>query len=137
MASTTTRFFDDSQRFAAVAEILPGVTEPTVPIYYNGALIGGRTHHAVELYDRTPNGSGYPGTFVDLVANTYVRATWQTTGTTRGDYGTSFAATFSYRWAAGGQTAFAYIPTVDRGDVTIGGSARYRGDRKDSCEIGQ
>lgn len=121
-AATTTKFFDDAQRFAAVAEILPGVIEPTVPIYYNGALIGGQSHHAVELFDRTPNGSGYPSTFVDLVANTYLRDTWQKPDGSSGSFGTSFAATFSYRAAAGSQT-LAYVPTVERADITIGASA--------------
>jgi hypothetical protein len=124
VASTTTKFFDDSQSFAAVAEILPGVTEPTIPIYFNGVLISGMQHHAVELFDKTADGSGFPGTFVDLAANTVVRVTYQKPLGEAGSYGTSFYGTFSYRPAEPDQL-LKLVPTVDRADVTIGGSARY------------
>ncbi|WP_299162690.1 family 16 glycosylhydrolase [Accumulibacter sp.] len=125
VTSTTTPFFDDHD-FAAQAKILPGVIEPTVPIYYNGTLVGGHNHHAVELFDQTPNASGFPSTFVDLVANTYVRATYQKPDGSSGPYGTSFAATFSYRTADGAQD-LVYLPSVDRGDISTGGSAKYTG----------
>jgi Ca2+-binding RTX toxin-like protein len=122
-ANTETKFWDDGN-FAAVAKILPGVTEPTVPIFFQGALVGGVNYHAVELFDKTPNGAGYPSTFVDIVANTYVRNTYQKPDgmNKSGNYGTSFAATFSYRPAVG---ELKYIPTVDRADITIGGADRY------------
>jgi hypothetical protein len=118
------KFFDDPALFAAVAEWLSDVQEPAVQIYYRGALIGNSNHHTVHLFDRTPDGSGHPGTFVDLVANTYVRDTYQKPGGTTGHYGTSFAGTFSYR-AAGTPEQFFYVPTVDRANVSIGDSARY------------
>jgi Ca2+-binding RTX toxin-like protein len=121
VASTTTPFFDDHD-FAAQAKLLPGVIEPAVPIYYNGTLVGGHNHHAVELFDKTPNASGFPSTFVDLVANTYVRDTYQRPDGSSGHYGTSFAATFSYRTAGGN---LVYLPSVDRGDISIGGNAKY------------
>jgi Ca2+-binding RTX toxin-like protein len=123
VASSTTPFFDDHD-FAAQAKLLPGVIEPAVPIYYNGMLVGGQNHHAVELFDKTPNASGFPSTFVDLVANTYVRDTYQKPDGSSGHYGTSFAATFSYRTAGGAQD-LVYLPTVDRGDISTGGSAKY------------
>ncbi|SBT04491.1 hypothetical protein ACCAA_1470002 [Candidatus Accumulibacter aalborgensis] len=120
--ATSTKFFDDPQSFAAVAQVLAGVIEPAVPVYCGSVPLG--NYHAVEVFDRTPNGSGYPGSFVDLVANTYLRDTYQKPDGTAGSYGTSFAATFSYRPAAGDEN-LAYVPTVDRGDITIGGGARY------------
>ncbi|MCB1968419.1 MAG: family 16 glycosylhydrolase, partial [Candidatus Accumulibacter sp.] len=123
VTSTTSPFFDDHD-FAAVAKLLPGVIEPAIPIHYNGLPIEGHNHHAVELYDRTPDGTSFPSSFVDLVANTYVRDTYQKPDGSSGQYGTSFAATFSYR-AAGGSQDFVYLPTVDRGDITTGGSAKY------------
>jgi hypothetical protein len=117
---TDKKFWDDPENFAAVAEIPDGVGEPAVPIFSQGELVG--NYKAVELFDRTPDGQGYPGTFADIVANTYVRATYQKLGGTAGQYGTSFAATFSYRPAAGD---LQYVPTVDRADITIGGADRY------------
>ena len=117
-------FYDNSQRFALRAQDLD-LGEPSVPIYFNGVLIGGTNHDAVAAFDRTPNGLGFPGTFVDLVANTFVRNTYQKADGTSGHYGTSFAGTFSYR-PAGGNQALAYVPSVERGDLTVTDSVRYK-----------
>ncbi len=123
VSSTSLRFYDQPEHFAAYAKILPGVAEPAVPIYHNDALLGGIDYHGIELYDRTPGGAGYPLTFVDLVANSFVRATYQKPDGTSGSLGTSFAATFSYRQVQGGENLM-YVPTTERAEVTTGGRER-------------
>jgi len=124
VSSTSLRFYDQPEHFAAYAKILPGVAEPAIPIYHNDALLEGIGYHGIELYDGTPGGAGYPLTFVDLVANSFVRATYQKPDGTSGSLGTSFAATFSYRPAQGGEHLL-YVPTTERAEVTTGGSDRY------------
>jgi hypothetical protein len=121
-ANAPTKFWDDPQNFAAWAEIPDGVGEPAVPIFSQGVLVG--NYKVVELFDKTPDGLGYPGTFADTVANTYVRATYQKPDGTAGQYGTSFAATFWYRPAAVNPD-FSSVPTVDRAEITMGGVDRY------------
>ena len=106
-------FFDDGESLVLLAADPVGVIEPAVSIYHNGTLIGGHRHKVVEAFDRVPGTSGYPLTFVDLVANTYLRMTYQKPDGTTGSLGSSVVGSPSFRTAAGLQ----FIPTVTRSDV--------------------
>ena len=117
-------FFDDGT-LALEATNPAGVIEPPVPIHHNGALIDGANHQVVEAFDQVPGTSDFPLTFVDLVANTFLRATYQTefggSGAT-GALGTSFVGSPSFRTDDG---SLQYVPTVTRGDVNTDGTPRY------------
>lgn len=112
---------DDPSSFRAEAKELPTIVEPPVPIFRQGLLIGGANHQLVEFFDAVPNDSGFPSTFVDIIANTFVRATYQTPNGASGAYGTSVLASPSFRDAFG----LKLLPTVLRGDILLGGPSRY------------
>ena len=97
-----------------------GVAEPVVKTYYGGSLQG--SFKVLEASDKVPGRSSWPLTVADLVANTYLRPTYQRADGTSGSLGTSVVGTASYRTAAGLQ----YIPSISQADVFIGGSDRLR-----------
>lgn len=99
-----------------------GIVEPAAPVYRNNQLLG--LARVVEAFDRVPNTSSFPLTFVDLVANTYLRATYQTAQGTTGKLGTSVVGAPSFRTPAGLQ----FIPQISRADVQTGGSPVYVND---------
>jgi Ca2+-binding RTX toxin-like protein len=119
------KFYDNPATFAAVAKDFAGVIEPGVSINFNGTPIGGGSYQLIDLFDRSNSDPvGYPGTFADIVANMYVRDTYQK-GNQSGEYGTSFVATFSYRLGDTHST-WAFLPTIEGADLTINSSTRYR-----------
>lgn len=113
-------FYDDGELSLRAADA--GVFEPEVPIFHNGVLINDEPHKVVEAFDRVPATFGFPLTFVDLHANTYLRATYQRPDGTTASLGTSVVGSASFRTPAGLQ----FIPTVERGAVVTGFGARYR-----------
>ncbi len=106
---------------ALFAQNLSGVGEPPVPIFHNGALIGGMNHQVVEAFDRVPGTGSFPLTFVDLHANMFLRSTYQNADGTTGSLGTSIVGTPSFRTPSG----FQFIPTVIQGVVETDGPTRY------------
>ncbi len=113
--------FSHDATLALVAVDPPGVIEPAVPIYHNGALVQGHGHQVIEAYDRVPGTDSYPLILVDLVANTYLRLSYQNSDGTGGTLGTSVVGSPSFRTSQGLQ----FIPTVARSDVSTLGGQRY------------
>jgi len=114
------KIFDDGELALWGRESPAGVAEPAVKTYYGGALQG--SFKVLEASDKVPGRSSWPLTVADLVANTYLRLTYQMAGGSSAPLGTSLVGTMSYRTAAGLQ----YIPSVSRADVFTGGSDRLR-----------
>ncbi len=113
-------FFDNGQFALRAAD--GGVFEPAVPVFHNGTLVGGHNHKIIEAFDNVPGTGSFPLTFVDMHANTFLRATYQKTNGLTGALGTSVVGSASFRTTAGLQ----FIPTVTRGDVnTTGFFGRY------------
>jgi hypothetical protein len=112
-------FFDNGQVALRAAD--GGILEPAVPIFHNGVLIGGHNHKIVEAFDNVPGTGSFPLTFVDMPANTFLRATYQKANGFTGALGTSVVGSASFRTTAGLQ----FIPTVTRGDITTSPSVRY------------
>jgi hypothetical protein len=114
------KIYDDGELALWGRESPAGVTEPAVKTYYGGALQG--SFKVLEAYDRVPGQFSWPLTVADLVANTYLRPTYQMADGTSGSLGTSVVGTASYRTAAGLQ----YIPSISQADVFTGGTDRLR-----------
>jgi hypothetical protein len=88
-----------------------GVTEPEVPVLFFGdstvytdgdqmgfgCLPSADAWKAVRIIDRVPATNEYPETFVDIVANGYVRATFQNVDGTAGTFGSSVITAPSFR----------------------------------------
>ena len=118
----TTEFFNDGSWALVAAD---AALEAPVPIFHNGALIGGHNHKVIEAFDQVPGTGSFPLVFVDLHANTFLRNTYQKPGGSGGALGTSVVGSASFRTGAGLQ----FIPTVTRGDVTTNGFfGRYHSD---------
>ena len=114
------KIYDDGELALVGCENPGGVTEPAVPTYYGGILQG--SFKVLEAYDKVPGQVSWPLTVAELVANTYLRPTYQLADGSSAPLGTSVVGTASYRTAAGLQ----YIPSVSQTDVFIGGSDRLR-----------
>ncbi len=113
-------FFDNGQFALRAAD--GGVLESAVPIFHNGTLVGGHNHKIVEAFDNVPGSGSFPLTFVDMHANTFLRAVYQKPGGGGAELGTSVVGSASFRTTAGLQ----FIPTTTRGDVnTTGAFGRY------------
>ncbi len=118
----TTEFYNNGSLALLVGD---SALEAPVPIFHNGALIGGHNHKVVEAFDQVPGTGSFPLVFVDLHANTFLRNTYQKPGGGGGALGTSVVGSASFRTGAGLQ----FIPTVTRGDVTTDGFfGRYHSD---------
>jgi hypothetical protein len=120
-ASAQTTFFNNGD-VSLVLNNPAGVIEPGVPVFQNTLSLG--TGRVIEAFDRVSNTPAFPLTFVDLIANTYLRATYQTAQGTTGTLGTSVVGAPSFRTASGLQ----FIPQVSRADVQTGGSPVYVND---------
>lgn len=118
LAVAQTQFFSNGD-VSLVLNNPAGIVEPAVPVYSSSQLIG--NGRVVEAFDRAINPGSFPLTFVDLVANSYLRATYQTAQSTTGTLGTSVVGAPSFRTNAGLQ----FIPQVSRADVVAGGSPVY------------
>ena len=112
--------FDDGELALWGRENPAGIAEPAVKTYYGGALQG--SFKVLEASDKVPGQFSWPLTVADLVANTYLRPTYQMADGSSGSLGTSVVGTASYRTAAGLQ----YIPAISQADVFTGGSDRLR-----------
>ena len=112
--------FNDGELVVWGREAPAGVVEPAIPTYHNGALQG--DFKVLEASDKVPGVGSWPLTMVDLVANTYVRTTYQMANGTTATLGTSVVGTTSYRTAAD----FHYVPTVSQAQAFTGGADRLR-----------
>jgi hypothetical protein len=112
--------FDDGELALWGRESPSGIVEPAVPTYYGGILRG--SFKVLEASDKVPGQFSWPLTLADLVANTYLRPTYQMADGTSGSLGTSVVGTASYRTAAGLQ----YIASISQAEVFTGGSDRLR-----------
>jgi len=109
----------DDHALAVWARVaVDGVTEAAVPTKYNGVERG--SFQAIEVSDRVSDLGSWPVTLVDLIANAFVRPTYQRADGSTGALGTSVAGSFAYRNADGLQ----YIPVGTSAEVTIGGADR-------------
>lgn len=122
-------FFDDGA-VALVARELPNVVEPPVPIFHNGARVDdpetpeADLYQVVEIFDRVPETTSFPLTWSDLVANTFIRPTYQTTGGATASLGTSLVGSPSLRLPGGTPADFLFLPEVDEARVSTGGADR-------------
>jgi len=114
------KMYDDGQLALWGRESLSGVGESAVPTYYGGILQG--NFQGLEAYDKVPGQNSWPLTMVYLVANTYMRPTYQLADGSTGSLGTSVVGSFSYRTAGGLQ----YIPVGTTAEVYTGGTDRLR-----------
>ncbi len=107
-----------------------GVTEPSIPVYFfgdstvyaNGDQVGfgcmpsSSTFNEIRIIDRVPSTTEYPETYADIVANGYVRATYQNVDGTAGSLGTSVVTAPSFRRT--GQP-LALIPGMSSADINM------------------
>ena len=101
----------DDQEVSLRALDQAGVTEPEVPVYFYGdstvyddgdqigfgCLPSTQEYTAINIIDRVPSTTEYPQTYVDIVANGYVRATYQNADGTAGSFGSSVITAPSFR----------------------------------------
>jgi hypothetical protein len=123
--------FDDGN-VALWARTLASIEEPPVPVFHNGVRVddpetpGDDLYNVVEIYDQVPDTTSFPLTWADLVANTFVRPTYQNSSGTSGTLGTSIVGTPSYRRPGGSPSDFRFIPSVNRADVWTSGTERIQ-----------
>ena len=114
--------FYDNGEVALQADLNAGIAEPAVPVFHNGTRVnnpgtpGLDTFNVVQIYDKVPGINSWPLTWADLVANTYLRLTYQKAEGTSGALGTSVIGTPSFRTAG----VLHLIPSVQRADVFTG-----------------
>lgn len=116
------RFFDDGN-IALQANSPAGFMEDGIEVFHNGNQVGNGTFQVVEVFDQVENQSSYPLTFVDLVANTFARATYQNSDGSTGALGTTVVGSPSFRTA---DSVFHFAPTVLRADIATEGPDRYK-----------
>lgn len=93
-----------------------GVSEPAVPLYHNGVFVG--ECKVVEAYDHVLAGTGcFPLTVADIIANTYVRSTYQKADGHTATLGTSIVGSASFRPP---DQDLRLRPTVTQADVWTG-----------------
>ncbi len=111
------RLYDDGELTAWARVAVLGVTEAAVPTKYNGVERG--SFQAIEVSDRVSNLDSWPVTLVDLIANAFIRLSYQRADGKTGELGTSVAGSFAYRTTDGLQ----YTPSGVSAAVTIGGES--------------
>lgn len=115
-------FFDDGGVALIGCPDPAGVGEPAVPVYLDGGFVG--EFRLIEAYDQAIPLSGcYPLTYVDIVANTYLRATYQKRDGSTAALGTSVVGGPSFRTSDG---VLHFVPLPSRADVFTGGAERIR-----------
>ena len=127
------KFFDDGT-VALLARINAGVREPSVPVLYNGVqvddpgTVGEDVFNVVDIFDHVPipNTASFPLTWSDIVANMFLRATYQKPDLTTAHLGTSVLAAPSYRTPGGTAVDFHFPPAVERAEVTTGAPQRVQ-----------
>lgn len=99
-----------------------GVGEPPAPVYLDGGFVG--DFRLIEAYDQAiPLTGCYPLTYVDIVANTYLRATYQKRDGGTAALGTSVVGAASFRTV---DSVLHFVPQPSRADVFTGGPQRIR-----------
>lgn len=107
-----------------------GVSEPSIPVFFYGdstvytdgdqigfgCLPSSDEFNAINIIDRVPSTTEYPQTWVDIVANGYVRAVHQNVDGSAGTFGTSVVTGPSFR--ASGQP-LDLIPDMDHADIDM------------------
>ena len=107
-----------------------GVIEPSIPVFFYGdstvytdgdqlgfgCMPSSDTFNAINIIDRVPSTTEYPQTFVDIVANGFVRAVHQNVDGTSGAFGTSVVTGPSFRES--GQP-LDLIPDMDHADLDM------------------
>jgi hypothetical protein len=104
------KFWDDQEVALLAVLDQTGVVEPPVPIIFSGdsTVYSGQlgygcqpsssTFEAINIIDRVPATNEYPQTWADIVANGYVRSTFQeSTAPFSGSFGTSVITAPSFR----------------------------------------
>ncbi len=114
------KIYDDGQLVLWGRESIAGVAEAAVPTYLDGALQG--SFQGLEAYDKLPGQDSWPLTVVDLVANAFLRTTYQMADGSTGALGTSVVGSFSYRTAGGLQ----YVPVGTTAAIGTGGADRLQ-----------
>lgn len=128
-AEPSFKFFDDHSTVALIGRLRSDITEPALLIHRNGVVVddpntpGMDLFNVIDINDRAPGTPGFPTTWADIIANTFVRPTHQDPddpeGST-GTLGTSVVGSSSYRTPGGTPADFHFVPTVIRADVTTG-----------------
>ena len=95
-----------------------GLAERKVPIYHGGHLIRRKRHEAIEGFFRVGKRRSTPQLFADLVANTYLRLTYQKRHGRSGRLGTSIATSPAYRTGS----TIDLVPDVSRVSVYAKGT---------------
>ena len=103
------KFWDDQEVALLAVLDQAGVTEAPVPVIFSGdsTVYGGQlgfgcqpsssTFEAINIIDRVPSTNEYPQTWADIVANGYVRSTYQNGDGSTGTFGTSVITAPSFR----------------------------------------
>jgi hypothetical protein len=106
-----------------------GIRERPVPVTWGGtplgeaAVPGSNLFNVFEIYDQTPGTSYFPLIWTDLVANTYLRSTYQTATGPGASLGTAVIGSPSFR--ARGQ-AIRLVPEVTGADLSAAGMVRIQ-----------
>jgi len=120
----------DDQEVSLRATDQVGVTEPDIPVYFFGdstvyddgdqigfgCLPSDDEFTAINIIDRVPSTSVYPQTYADIVANGYLRATYQNANGTAGSFGSSVITAPSFRRTGNPLTL---IPAMSSADVNM------------------
>lgn len=114
------KIYDDGQLAVWGREIVAGVTEPAVDTYCAGVRQG--SFQALEAYDKVPGQPSWPLMLVGIPPNMFLRLTYQRLEGSSASLGTSVVGAMSYRTGTG----LKLVPEVQRAEVLIGGSDRYR-----------
>lgn len=131
--------FDDGVAVWARFQLPPEseIIEDAVPVSHNGIPVNGPEDcvategaatefefRVLQLSDQYPGTSNFPETRADVIANTFLRSTYQLATPVNGDYsakfGTSVVGSSSYRVPGGTEADFRFIPTVTGVDVETG-----------------
>ena len=97
------------------------IAEPPVPVFLNGEEQG--VFHGLEVFERVQGCPAFPQTLADLVANAYLRLSYQKNDGTSATFGSSIVGCPSFRTEDG---ALHFIPRVRRANVFIGNPTRMR-----------
>ncbi len=121
-SSCTVNFFDDHQTVALKA-YTDLILEPPALLFHQGSAVdcpgtpGEDRFDAIEVLDRVAGTPNFPITWVDLIANTYFRGTYEERSGAVGSsalLGTSIIGSTSFRPAG---TALRLIPSVTSAEV--------------------
>ena len=108
-----------------------GILQPFVPVSLDGvpvgdaAVPGSNLFNAVEIYDQTPGRDDFPLVWSDLVANAYVRSTYQKAQGPGASLGTSVLGSASFRTTA---DSLRLVPDVARAELSTGGPERVKNE---------